>query len=228
MLTPYGRSTLLWYAAGLCVVVVALFVVEVDPAVRYSVLAVAAAVTWLVLNFFRDPERTVPAGDDLVVAPADGRIISVGPVTEPVYINGDALRVCIFMSPLDVHVNRFPVSGRVGYMEHVAGRFTPAFRDKASEDNERTLIGIDRGGVKILFKQISGSLARRIVADVTVGQQAVAGKRFGMIKLGSRVDVLLPPSAKVAVRVNDRAVAGQTVIARLAPSESHPQPGHDR
>jgi phosphatidylserine decarboxylase len=122
------------------------------------------------------------------------------------------------MSPLDVHVNRFPVSGRVAYVERVPGRFTPAFRDKASEDNERTLIGIDRGGVKVLFKQISGSLARRIVAEVDVGQEAVAGKRFGMIRFGSRVDVLMPTSAAVAVRVNDRAVAGETVLARLAPA----------
>ncbi|HLF14437.1 MAG TPA: phosphatidylserine decarboxylase family protein [Bacteroidota bacterium] len=218
MLTPYGRSTLLWYAFGLCVVLAALFIIGMNPAVQYSVLTIAAAATFLVLNFFRDPERTVPAGEDLVIAPADGRIISVGPVTEPVYINGAAIRVCIFMSPLDVHVNRFPVSGRIGYMEHVPGRFTAAFRDKASEDNERTLIGIERRGVKILFKQISGALARRIVADVTVGQQAVAGERFGMIKFGSRVDVLMPPSAEVAVRVNDRAVAGQTILAMLAPA----------
>ena len=209
---------MLWYAFGLCVVLAALFIIGMNPAVQYSVLTIAAAATFLVLNFFRDPERTVPAGEDLVIAPADGRIISVGPVTEPVYINGAAIRVCIFMSPLDVHVNRFPVSGRIGYMEHVPGRFTAAFRDKASEDNERTLIGIERRGVKILFKQISGALARRIVADVTVGQQAVAGERFGMIKFGSRVDVLMPPSAEVAVRVNDRAVAGQTILAMLAPA----------
>mgnify|MGYP001565635971 CR=1 FL=1 len=217
-LTPYGRSTMLWYAAGLVALIALLFLTGVNPMVRYGVLIIAAAVTFLVLNFFRDPERTVPAGERLVIAPADGRIIAVGPVHEPAYINGQALRVCIFMSPLDVHVNRFPVSGRVGYLEHVTGRFTPAFKDKASEDNERMLIGIERDGVRILFKQISGSLARRIVADVTVGQQAVAGERFGMIKFGSRVDVLLPLSATVNVRINDRTLAGQTVIAELSQS----------
>lgn len=209
---------MLWYAGGLAAAVILLFAVDVNPFVRYGVLIIAFVVTLLVLNFFRDPERTAPAGERLVIAPADGRIIAVGPVNEPAYINGQALRVCIFMSPLDVHVNRFPVSGRVGYVEHVAGRFTPAFKDKASEDNERMLIGVERGGVKVLFKQISGSLARRIVADVTVGQQAVAGERFGMIKFGSRVDVLLPLSATVNVRINDRTVAGQTVIAELAKS----------
>ncbi len=217
-LTPYGRSTMLWYAAGLAAVIALVILADVNPIARYGVLIIAAAVTFLVLNFFRDPERTVPAGERLVIAPADGRIIAVGPVHEPAYINGQALRVCIFMSPLDVHVNRFPVSGRVGYLEHVAGRFTPAFKDKASEDNERMLIGIERDGVRILFKQISGSLARRIVADVTVGRQAVAGERFGMIKFGSRVDVLLPLSATVNVRINDRTLAGQTVIAELSQS----------
>jgi phosphatidylserine decarboxylase len=164
------------YFAGVFIVVSLLFLVEMNQAVRIAVLLAAAVVTLLVLNFFRDPERTVPAGDDLVIAPADGRVIAVGPVFEPVYINGRALRVCIFMSPLDVHVNRFPVSGRVGYVERVAGKFTPAFRDKASEDNDRTLIGIERGGVRILFKQITGAVARRIVADVSVGQAAVAGE----------------------------------------------------
>lgn len=215
MLTPYGRTTLLWYGAGLIAFVAALFALDVAGPVRIAALALAAVVTWLVLNFFRDPERETPAGEDLVIAPADGKIIAVGPVSEPAWIGGEALRVCIFMSPLDVHVNRFPVNGRVGYFERVRGKFIPAFRDKASEDNERTLIGIERGGEKILFKQISGSLARRIVADVAVGQPAVAGKRFGMIKFGSRVDVLLPLSASVTVRVNDRTLAGQTVIAKL-------------
>jgi phosphatidylserine decarboxylase len=204
------------YFAGLAVVVFVLAVFEMNQAVRFGVLALAAVVTGLVLNFFRDPERTTPVGDDLVIAPADGRVIAVGPVFEPAYINGQALRVCIFMSPLDVHVNRFPVSGRVGYFDHVAGRFTPAFKDKASEDNDRTLIGIERGKDKILFKQITGAVARRIVADVKVGQQAVAGERFGMIRFGSRVDVLLPLSATASVAVNDRTVAGETVIARMA------------
>jgi phosphatidylserine decarboxylase len=215
-LTPYGKSTLAGYFAGLILVVALLFVVEVNQAVRFAVLTVAAVLTWLVLNFFRDPERTPPVGDDIVIAPADGRVISVGQVFEPAFIDGQALRVCIFMSPLDVHVNRFPVSGRVGYFEHIAGKFTPAFRDKASEDNDRTLIGIERGKDRVLFKQITGAVARRIVADVKVGQAAVAGERFGMIRFGSRVDVLLPPSAKAAVAVNDRTVAGETVIARMA------------
>jgi phosphatidylserine decarboxylase len=215
-LTPYGTPTLTICLAAVLVVVFLLFAVDMNQAVRIGVLLLAAVFTVLVLNFFRDPERTTPGGGDLVIAPADGKVIAVGPVFEPAYINGQALRVCIFMSPLDVHVNRFPVSGRVGYVERVAGKFTPAFRDKASEDNDRTLIGIERGGGdRVLFKQITGAVARRIVADVSVGQAAVAGERFGMIRFGSRVDVLLPMTAAIAVGLNDRTVAGETVIARL-------------
>jgi len=222
-MTPYGRSTLTWYAAGLTAVVVLVVAVDMNGVLRYSILAVAAVFTALVLNFFRDPERTVPEGNGLVLAPADGKIISVGRVHEPEYIGGEALRVCIFMSPLDVHVNRYPVSGRVGYFRHIAGRFVPAFRDKASEENERTLIGIERGGEKILFKQIAGSLARRIVADISVGTSAVAGERFGMIRFGSRVDVLMPVTASVNVSVNDRAVAGETILAKLPGAASSQQ-----
>jgi phosphatidylserine decarboxylase len=214
-MTPYGKSTLLWYAAILAVVVALVFLLEINDALRYTVLAVAAAFTLLVLNFFRDPERAIPSGDGLVIAPADGKIISIGRVVEPDFIRGEALQVCIFMSPLDVHVNRYPISGRVGYFRHIAGKFVPAFRDKASELNERTIIGIERGDLKVLFKQIAGSLARRIVADISVGATAVAGERFGMIRFGSRVDVLMPVTAEVNVSVNDRAVAGETVLATL-------------
>lgn len=215
MLTPYGRSTMSWSFTILAAIVVLVFVFDMNDWIRYTVLAVVAIFTLLVLNFFRDPERTVPAGEQLVIAPADGKIISIGRVIEPEFIRGEALQVCIFMSPLDVHVNRYPVSGRVGFFKHISGRFIPAFKDKASDENERTLIGIERGDLKILFKQIAGSLARRIVADISVGTPAVAGERFGMIRFGSRVDVLMPVTAAVNVNVNDRAVAGETILATL-------------
>lgn len=191
------------------------FLSGMNPVALAIVLSVLAVLTFLVVNFFRDPERATPRGEGLVIAPADGRILSVGTVEEPSFLKGKAMQVCIFMSPLDVHVNRFPISGTVGYSEHVPGRFTPAFGDKASEHNERTLIGIEDGGVRVLFKQIAGTLARRIVADVRVGDRAVAGERFGMIRFGSRVDVLMPPAARVRVKVNDRTLAGETVLAEL-------------
>lgn len=219
LITKYGRSTLIWYFAGLVLVVAVLWFGGMNRTALYIVVSVLAVLTFLVINFFRDPDRAVPAGPGLVLAPADGKIIAIGAVDEPLYLKGPALRVCIFMSPLDVHVNRFPVSGRVGFKQHLSGRFMPAFRDKASEDNERTLIGIEDGGVKVLFKQIAGSLARRIVADVEVGQSAVAGERFGMIRFGSRVDVLMPPTARVRVKVDDRAVAGETVLADISGTE---------
>ena len=117
------------------------------------------------------------------------------------------------MSPLNVHVNRYPVSGTVGFFKHYAGEYLVAFDDKSSERNERTHIGIDAGGRKILFKQIAGTIARRIIADLTVGQQAVAGDRFGMIRFGSRVDVLMPKGTAVKVSLGEHVVAGETILA---------------
>jgi phosphatidylserine decarboxylase len=117
------------------------------------------------------------------------------------------------MSPLDVHVNRFPISGTVRYFRHIPGEFLVAFEEKASSRNERTHIGIENGRTKVLFKQIAGFIARRIVAEVKEGDQAKAGERFGMIRFGSRVDVLIAGKATVNVHVGDKTVAGETVLA---------------
>jgi phosphatidylserine decarboxylase len=119
------------------------------------------------------------------------------------------------MSPLNVHVNRFPVSGTVGFYRHVPGEYLMAFEEKSSSRNERTLIGIENGRCRLLFKQIAGFIARRIVAQVNVGDHAVAGERFGMIKFGSRVDVLVPGDAGIRVKLGEKTVAGETVLAVL-------------
>ena len=139
--------------------------------------------------------------------------MSIGLVDAPDYLEGKAMQVCIFMSPMNVHVNRFPVSGVVEYVRHIEGRFVMAWEDKASDLNERTLIGINTGAYRLLFKQIAGFVARRIVCPLNVGDSAVAGERFGMIKFGSRVDVLFPEDAEVRVKKNQHVVAGETVIA---------------
>ena len=169
---------------------------------------------WL-LVFFRDPQRTGPRGDQLVIAPADGKIVSVVETDEPAFLHGRALRVSIFMSVFDVHVNRYPVSGRVAYRNYNAGKFLHAAAEKASLDNEQSSIGITgpRGGV--LVRQIAGLIARRIVTDAKLGDSAVQGSRLGMIRFGSRVDVYLPVSDHPAARVGpgDRVAAGATVLA---------------
>lgn len=185
-------------------------------ALRFGIIGLFAALMVFTLNFFRDPERAVPDNDAFILAPADGRVILVKDVTEDEYLKSEAVQVSIFMSPLDVHVNRYPISGTVGYFRYFPGEYLVAYEDKASVRNERTHIGIENGRCKVLFKQIAGFVARRIVAPVRVGDNAKAGERFGMIRFGSRVDVLMPKSVHVKVKVGDRTVAGETVIAVIA------------
>ena len=217
-LTHYGLDVVLktLLLAGVIVACTILFVrAEI---VKYSIAGVVSVFVLLVLNFFRDPDRHTPSGDRLVISPADGSVVLIKDVFEPDYLKREAVQVSIFMSPLDVHVNRFPVSGSIGYVKHVPGKFIAAFEEKCADVNERMLIGLEHiGGGRILFKQIAGAVARRIVADVAIGQQARMGERFGMIKFGSRVDVLLPKGTEVHVRLHDRVTAGETILATLSP-----------
>jgi phosphatidylserine decarboxylase len=184
--------------------------------VRLGIVGLLFLCFLLTLAFFRDPQRTVPIGDRLVIAPADGKIVQITEVQEPAYLQGNGIQVSIFMSPLNVHVNRFPVSGRVGYFKHYPGKYFAAYEEKASLSNEQTHIGIDHGGTRVLLKQIAGMIARRIVAEVSVGDHAVAGARFGMIKFGSRVDVILPNGTDLKVKLGDKTLAGSTVLAVLS------------
>jgi len=169
---------------------------------------------WL-LVFFRNPERTGPRGDRVVIAPADGRIVSVTETDEPAFLHGRALRVSIFMSVFDVHVNRYPVSGTVAYRNYNPGKFLHAAEDKASLDNEQSSIGLTGPHGAVLVRQIAGLIARRIVTDAKVGDRANQGARLGMIRFGSRVDVYLPLTAHAApqVKIGDRVAAGATVLA---------------
>lgn len=165
--------------------------------------------------FFRDPERNIPEGREVIISPADGKIIKISEVEENKYLHGKVLMVSIFMSIFNVHVNRIPVSGKVEYLEHKAGKFKAAFKDKSSELNEQSLIGIKTSQTKILFKQIAGLIARRIVNNLKIGDEVKCGERFGMIKYGSRLDVFLPLSTKINVRINERVKAGETIIGEL-------------
>jgi len=175
--------------------------------------ATALLLTVWVLVFFRDPARPGPRGDRLVVCPADGRVISVAAVEEPMYLHGLATRVSVFMNVVNVHVNRFPVSGEVDIVHYNPGEFFAASLDKASLVNEQTSVGIAGPRGPVLVRQIAGLIARRIVTDVAPGDAAVQGERFGMIRFGSRVDLFFDPAAAVRVRVGDRVRAGQTVLA---------------
>src|SRR5690242_15684252 len=169
---------------------------------------------WL-LVFFRDPLRAGPRGEQTVISPADGTIVSVAQVDEPAFLKAPAVRVSIFMSVFDVHVNRYPVSGTVQYRHYNPGKFLHAAKDKASLDNEQSSVGIAGPHGLVLVRQIAGSIARRIVTDGSVGDRVAQGERLGMIRFGSRVDVFLPASAhpESRVKVGDRVSAGASVLA---------------
>lgn len=165
--------------------------------------------------FFRDPKREIPKGENLIVSPADGKIIDIANEHEPQFFNTKVTRVSIFLSVFDVHVNRIPMNGKVTYFDYQRGKFHPAFKSKASSENEQTHIGIESGNTKILFKQISGILARRIVCDLRTGQTVRKGDKFGMIKFGSRVDIFFPENIKINVTLNQRVTGGETVLGLI-------------
>jgi phosphatidylserine decarboxylase len=167
------------------------------------------------LFFFRDPERRSPDGDDVVVAPADGKVLVAGRAIAAYAPPGQWLQVSVFLSPMDVHVNRIPASGRVTRVTYKPGRFLPAYRHDAGSENERSEIWIDHCGQPVVARQVVGMLARRVVCRVETGVQVRAGERFGIMKFGSRMDVFVPLDATLAVAVGDTVRGGETVIAML-------------
>lgn len=166
--------------------------------------------------FFRDPERLVPADPGLVVSPADGRVVIAGPSDGRWSPPGAWQQITIFLSPMDVHMNRTPVDGMVTRIEYRPGKFLPAYNENAG-DNELNEIWIDHQGEPVVVRQIVGILARRIVCRVVEGQTLERGERIGLMKFGSRMDVFLPARADVLVHVGEQVVAGETVLARLSP-----------
>jgi phosphatidylserine decarboxylase len=182
---------------------------------HYSSLLIAClfiGVTLFMAFFFRDPARKVPSGEGLFVSPADGKVILLKDVYEWDYLKSDMKEISIFMSPLDVHVNRAPCEGKVSLVKHTPGRFLAAYTDDSSMKNENIVMVIDGGSGKVLVRQVAGFLARRAVCRVSVGDVLARGERYGMIKFGSRLDVYLPKDAGVRVKLGDRVKAGETVI----------------
>ena len=170
-------------------------------------------ITIWVAYFFRDPERTGERGEQLVVAPADGKVVQIVEVDEPAFIKGRAIQISIFMNVFNVHVNRYPVSGTVRYVHYNPGKFMNAAADKASLENEQSSVGIETERYRVLVRQIAGLIARRIVTYSKVGDTAKQGERFGLIRFGSRVDVFVPAGVQVRAQVGDITKAGQTIIA---------------
>jgi len=211
-----AREGLLFIAIGLAAALGA-----VALAWRYATIPlwIAAGIMFAlaiwVIYFFRDPERTGQRGEQYVVSPADGKIVQITEVEEPAFVHGRALRISIFMNVFNVHVNRYPVSGKVGYVHYNAGKFLNAASDKASLENEQMSVGIDSAHGRVLVRQIAGLIARRIVNYAAVGDEAEQGTRMGIIRFGSRVDVFVPPSSRVRVRVGDFPIAGVTILSEF-------------
>lgn len=179
----------------------------------YVIYGAMFVLSVLTIFFFRDPEREIPQDQNLIISPADGKVVFVKEVEEEVYLNGKATQISIFLSPLNVHVNRNPVSGVLQYVKYHPGEYLMAWTEQASELNERADFGVlHPSNTKIFFRQITGFLARRIVYRIKEGDTLKAGERFGIMKFGSRMDVVVPSNVKVKVQPGDTTVAGESVI----------------
>lgn len=167
----------------------------------------------LIVQFFRNPKRITPNDDNAIIAPADGKVVVIEEVEETEYIKGKCRQISIFMSPVNVHVNRYPVSGDVLYEKYHPGKYLVAWHPKSSTENERTTVVVAHKNGNVLFRQIAGALAKRIVCYAKVRDKATAGAEFGFIKFGSRIDIYLPLEAKVNVNLNQKTTGGETIIA---------------
>lgn len=201
------RAAWPFVAPALLLTLVAALLGWVTVAVLFGVLAAFLA------YFFRDPVRSVPEGDRLVVSPADGRVLVAGAAELAAAPRGAWQQISIFLSPLDVHVNRIPVDGRVVRIDYTPGRFLPAYRAEAASTNERNEVWIERDGRQVVCRQVVGVLARRLVCRTTVGAGVTRGEKYGLMKFGSRIDLFLPPDAVLRVAVGDRVRGGETVVA---------------
>lgn len=180
-------------------------------------LAIAAVIFFiLIVRFFRDPEFPIEKNDKQIIAPADGKVVVIEETEESEYLKEKRIQVSIFMSPLNVHVNRSPIAGEVTYFKYHPGKFLVAWHPKSSTDNERTSIGLKHSsGMEIMMRQVAGAVARRICFYSKPGESVQQGEKFGFIRFGSRIDLYLPLDSKIKVNIDDISYGGKTVIAEL-------------
>ena len=214
----FAREGLPFIAIGAVLALVATWWAFRRGAWPFCLLAVVMIIVavW-VAYFFRDPERSGERGDRVVISPADGKVVLITEVDEPAFIHGRAMRVSIFMNVFSVHVNRYPISGTVKYVQYNPGKFLNAAVEKSSLENEQRSVGIESGPYRILVRQIAGLIARRIVTYSREGERVEQGERMGLIRFGSRVDVFMPTDATIRVKVGELAIAGTTPVAELPP-----------
>lgn len=218
MLTKYGTPNIIFL---LVLAAIFIYVAYITPKGIFTYLfgAISLFLILVTLWFFRDPDRKIPdeavVNQAIVLSPADGTVMEVVEDYEPDYMKSKSMRITIFLSPLDVHVNRVPASGKVEFIGYNPGRFLPAFDKAASSENEQSRIGVMNPYGKYLFKQIVGILARRVIYDLKVGDKVKSGMRFGMMRFGSRMDIHLPLGTKIEVKPGDKVVAAITEMARF-------------
>ena len=165
--------------------------------------------------FFRNPKREIPNDDRLIVSPADGKVMSVCEIYDDLFLNEVGIKVTIFLSVFDVHVNRSPIAGEIKFQQYTCGRFRPAYKESVGCENERHSIGLENGDLRVLVTQIAGLLARRIVSWVTLGSILRKGERYGLIKFASCTEVIVPKTVEILVKKGDKVKGGETVIGRL-------------
>lgn len=193
--------------------VIVLGIVSIGMYYLYAPISILGVLLLLfVMFFFRNPSRKIPEGDNLVISPADGTVMSVEKIDEPNFMEGEAQRVSIFLSVFNVHINRAPIEGTIKYINYRHGKFIPAFKSHASEINERNSVGIQGKQIKVLVHQITGFIARRIVCWVKEGDNVVKGQRFGLIKFGSCTEIIVPLNVDVQVKPGDKVRGGKTII----------------
>lgn len=214
-----GTPTLLLSIAGLSFLLFAIWKWQVLPPWLNIVLSAAALLVFaIIVYFFRVPDRSVLPDDASVIAPADGKVVAIETVHEGEYFKDQRIQVSIFMSPLNVHVNWYPVSGITSYYKYHPGKYLVAWHPKSSTENERTTVVVENPAHgEVLFRQIAGAMARRICTYSVPGEAAIQGSEFGFIKFGSRVDVFLPRDAKVMVALGQKVTGSSTIIARFKP-----------
>lgn len=212
-IAPEGMPTII--IAGLFfMIALVVWVITKNQILAYLTLAFAVVALFMMF-FFRDPVRQGEYLPGQLISPADGKVVIVRETDDAFLHKQKVLQVSIFLSPMDVHINRIPVTGKVIYQQYHPGKFLPAFEEKASLANEQMHLGIETPFGKILMKQIAGILARRVVCYSKVGDEVTAGQRMGLMKFGSRIDLMLPLGAKVNVKVGDKVKGGVTVLGEL-------------
>jgi phosphatidylserine decarboxylase len=211
-----GIGTINYATAILTVLILISWFFITEQSIKFSILAVAAIVYFLIIQFFRYPQRTITLNENVILSPADGKICEIKETVENEYLKTKCLQVSIFMSPTNVHINWIPVPGQVTYMKHKDGEFYAAFKDKSAEENERTTTAVKLDdGREIVMKQIAGAMARRIINYVTVGDRVDQTTELGFIRFGSRVDLYLPLGTQLNVKLRDKVKGSQTIIGQL-------------